>query len=463
MATRWTLMLLAGVQYVQGFAMAQAKTASSAVVNAGYHRRVPNRFVASTLTTPVHVYSTMGCPYCVRAKKTLSQLGVPYIEHDVTDDEVMRADVAQRSMRTSVPQIFIADTHLGGCDDLLRAVENGQLAAMLKPYGLTLGDKQARAESELSPSERAVPPELLPHNGILNHLSGGAHSTTDRAAHKVDANEISASLQRQILGLYDEFVMADGSSVDYARMRRSSRFFEYARAASELRMLPLFMLQQQSHEAQLSFWLNLYNAMVVHGMAVVGAPAGPEERRAFYGGQSGVTYDIGGKRFSLDDIEHGIVRGSPAHDARAFSRTDTRYALVLPRERFDARIHFALNCGAKSCPPIKIYEAEQLDFALGLAAQAFCESTTTVDRDARTVRVSKLFEWYAVDFGQDARTILARIDQYLSASTSAVSDALRALLTSESAGDDLVQVEYDAYDWGVNDVAKPSPTDDQST
>lgn len=58
---------------------------------------------ASTTGAVVEVYSTIGCPYCVRAKKKLSELGVPYVEHDVTGDEAMRQRVAQLASRTSVP------------------------------------------------------------------------------------------------------------------------------------------------------------------------------------------------------------------------------------------------------------------------------------------------------------------------------------------------------------------------
>ncbi len=59
----------------------------------------------------------------------------------------------------------------------------------------------------------------------------------------------------------------------------------------------------------------------------------------------------------------------------------------------DARIHFALVCGAKSCPPIKLYSAETLEEGLTGAAEAFCQGEVQVDEAAREVAMSKIFKW----------------------------------------------------------------------
>lgn len=65
----------------------------------------------------VEIYSTDSCPYCVRAKKLLTNKGVAFTTYDV--DRVGRADMIQRAQgRTTVPQIFIDGRHIGGCDDL---------------------------------------------------------------------------------------------------------------------------------------------------------------------------------------------------------------------------------------------------------------------------------------------------------------------------------------------------------
>lgn len=81
----------------------------------------------------VRIYSSDHCPYCSRAKALLQQRGVTDFEEIVVDGKPnVRAQMAQLAGRTSVPQIFIGDTHVGGCDDLHALDRNGQLAPLLQ-------------------------------------------------------------------------------------------------------------------------------------------------------------------------------------------------------------------------------------------------------------------------------------------------------------------------------------------
>ncbi|VAW91752.1 hypothetical protein MNBD_GAMMA21-2779 [hydrothermal vent metagenome] len=66
----------------------------------------------------VVMYCTRFCPYCVRAKDLLEHKGIEYDEISVDSDRVKRQEMMQLSGRTSVPQIFIGEDHIGGCDDL---------------------------------------------------------------------------------------------------------------------------------------------------------------------------------------------------------------------------------------------------------------------------------------------------------------------------------------------------------
>ena len=84
------------------------------------------------MTTPnIKVYSGNLCPYCNAAKKLLESKGVTYEEINVDGDPAMREQMEQLSQRTSVPQIFIGDTHVGGFDDLAELNREGKLNAML--------------------------------------------------------------------------------------------------------------------------------------------------------------------------------------------------------------------------------------------------------------------------------------------------------------------------------------------
>jgi glutaredoxin 3 len=82
---------------------------------------------------PVKMYTTQVCPYCVRAKTLLKQRGVETIEEIRVDlDPAQRDQMMSLTGRRTVPQIFIGDTHVGGCDDLMALDRAGDLPALLQ-------------------------------------------------------------------------------------------------------------------------------------------------------------------------------------------------------------------------------------------------------------------------------------------------------------------------------------------
>ncbi len=82
--------------------------------------------------SPVRMYTTQVCPYCIRAKALLKQRGVEQIDEIRVDlDPTQREAMIALTGRRTVPQIFIGDTHVGGCDDLMALDQRGGLAPML--------------------------------------------------------------------------------------------------------------------------------------------------------------------------------------------------------------------------------------------------------------------------------------------------------------------------------------------
>lgn len=79
----------------------------------------------------IEVFCTPYCPYCIRAKKLLEQKNVEYEDIRVDQDPERHDEMIKRSNRTSVPQIFIDDYHVGGCDDLFDLEAEGTLDARL--------------------------------------------------------------------------------------------------------------------------------------------------------------------------------------------------------------------------------------------------------------------------------------------------------------------------------------------
>ena len=147
-------------------------------------------------------------------------------------------------------------------------------------------------------------------------------------------------------------------------------------------------------DARLAAWLNVYNAAT--GDALLADPDRFDDRGRFFS-QPVVT--VAGEALSLDAIEHGILRGSqwkyglgyvPNPFASTFVR---RHRVAEP----DFRIHFALNCGAASCPAVAAYDAETVDVDLDTATENYLRSETVVENG--TAYVPRLLLWYRGDFG----------------------------------------------------------------
>lgn len=169
---------------------------------------------------------------------------------------------------------------------------------------------------------------------------------------------------------------------------------------------------REDRATALAFWLTLYNA----GTQVLLARE-PERYESRLRGVRFFGYEwleIDGERLSLDDIEHGILRGSqskyglgylprlPVVSVDAFER---RYRLAS----VDPRIHFALNCGAASCPPIRYYDPAEIDAQLDLATAGYLDATVEYDPDAGVVTVPAPFRWFPGDF-DDPVVFLQRHD-----------------------------------------------------
>ena len=80
----------------------------------------------------IEIYTTPMCGYCARAKALLDSKGAAYTEYDVFYDDGLRAQMRERSKRSTVPQIFIDGRHIGGSDDLAALDAGGGLDPLLK-------------------------------------------------------------------------------------------------------------------------------------------------------------------------------------------------------------------------------------------------------------------------------------------------------------------------------------------
>ena len=113
----------------------------------------------------------------------------------------------------------------------------------------------------------------------------------------------------------------------------------------------------------MAFLINLYNSMVIHAIIEDLLPekeaTSTTARLTMY---ATASYNIGGMIYSLNDVENGLLRrnmqSAVPMTSPPFGSRDPRRAHMVAK--VDPRIHFALNCGAESCPPIAVYEAKYL-------------------------------------------------------------------------------------------------------
>lgn len=206
------------------------------------------------------------------------------------------------------------------------------------------------------------------------------------------------------------------SRVRYAQLKKDSG--ELDRYLSSLEAVSQNQFDQFTADQKLSFWINAYNAYTFklildhYPLKSIRDIGGPWKIRFF---------TLLGKQRHLDEVEHEIIR----------------------KEFNEPRIHFALVCAAKSCPPLRAFRGDRLVAELAEATEAFMKDPARNRWDARskTLHLSKLFDWYGDDFKKAAGSVQAYVSPYLSA------DPEQQRLIRDAKA----RVEYNDYDWNLNE------------
>jgi hypothetical protein len=201
---------------------------------------------------------------------------------------------------------------------------------------------------------------------------------------------------------------AHGGGIDYAALARDDS------ARADLSAF-LASVASMDESEPLSSWLNAYNAIVVSSVLEHYPLESVRGVRGFF---DRTTHRVAGADRTLDAIENRIIR---------------------PRFR-DARVHAALNCGARSCPafPARAFREQDLSSALDRLARAMVASNAHVRIENGRLRVSEIFFWFEEDFRRDGGSVRGFLDRY---------DATRRLSgVPPDAPLDRIQ-----YDWRLND------------
>ncbi|XP_033738252.1 LOW QUALITY PROTEIN: uncharacterized protein LOC117325864 [Pecten maximus] len=254
------------------------------------------------------------------------------------------------------------------------------------------------------------------------------------------ADELGEEIRKLILKIYNAFLSKDGKKVNYRGIAGSSEFERYKKLTKELHRV---RISESTREEKLSFFINIYNALVIHANVTTGPATNLWQRYKFF---NTIRYIIGGESYSLQDIENGVLRANRkgvGMFTRPFSHSDPRFKVAL--EKHEPLIHFALVCGAKSCPPIKTYSTAGIYEQLTVAAESFLDGDDgcQIDMQKRQIRLSKILKWYEEDFGKNKEEVLHWIQAHLPEGDR--KSQLTELLDSKK-----YRVNYMEYDWGVN-------------
>lgn len=159
---------------------------------------------------------------------------------------------------------------------------------------------------------------------------------------------------------------------------------------------------RRDRRTALAFWLNCYNAGTQ--LLLSEEPALYDSSLRFVRFFWAPAITVAGTSLSLSRIENGLLRGGRSQYGLGYlpkllvTTFEHRHRLPI----CDPRIHFALNCGAESCPAIRAYDSEQIDEQLDLATRSYLDATVAYDATENVVRIPRVFRWFRGDFGGKA-------------------------------------------------------------
>lgn len=147
---------------------------------------------------------------------------------------------------------------------------------------------------------------------------------------------------------------------------------------------------------KMAFWINVYNAYI---QIILGKnPEKFDDRGTFFKEKQ---FYIACEYLSFEDVEHGIIRSSKAPLGLGYLPAwfPEKYERKMRTTEADGRVHFALNCGAKSCPPVVAYDYRRMNEQLNLISEQYLKNHSTYDEEKNEVYVPRLLQWFSADFG----------------------------------------------------------------
>lgn len=220
----------------------------------------------------------------------------------------------------------------------------------------------------------------------------------------IGSDSILREFYRVITLLTEKYVDPANNTINYSTLRKTREFQQYQTATAFLQQFDPSVLAHHPQE-QTAFWLNLYNFLVIDGIIEFSIKSSVHDEKEFF---KKTSYRLGEYIFSLDDIEHGILRNNqrrPYTLFHQFSGTDPRKVLCLNIP--DPRLHCCFVYGTVSSPPLTVYTPNNLDQQINRSVTRYLQgSGMRVDRKTKTVWLSRSFYWYRKDFEKKKTTLL---------------------------------------------------------
>jgi len=210
---------------------------------------------------------------------------------------------------------------------------------------------------------------------------------------------------------------------------------ERARLAACLGALEGFDLRRARIPSQMAFWINVFNAAVLRDAPELGPTSTARAVQAFF---EKPRLKIGPHAYSLDDVEHGVLRGNaPKQGSRRRPMKPGDPRLEHVPILLDERVHFALYSACRSSPPLRVYEGGRLDSQLEDAATDHVRRTVRVQDRGAVLVLPQFFRWFADDFGGKSGIL-----EFVAAR---LADEAAIEMIDRRLGD--VSLRYEEFDW----------------
>ncbi len=229
------------------------------------------------------------------------------------------------------------------------------------------------------------------------------HILNDRYADpdKFDASTLPGELAARLDNLYHRFYNEALHEFDYLACEHSREFAHYIDTVEKLAAFDPEQLEDD--DTRLAFWLNLYNGLAIHDIIHNNIGDSINSCKTFFTKNG---YKLTEGVYSLDDIEHGILRSNhPKYASLLLPLSKDHPGRQHSLPDVDPRIHAALFCGTRSCPDLRVFHPDTIEAELDAITRLYLANNVFFEADTMTLNLPQKFQWYRDDFGSQEQML----------------------------------------------------------